>query len=68
MRKLLGASSNAFDEIANLVGGLPPSAFRHRPWWANDARHVQAAAWMAAGWRTEAVDLDRRQVTFHSDG
>ncbi len=56
--------SMAFDEIAELVDGLPPSAFEHREWWANDGTHVQAQAWMAAGWAVDSVDLPGRQVQF----
>lgn len=40
-----------FAEMDQLVDGLPDSAHTHRPWWANDQSHVQAQAWMAAGWK-----------------
>lgn len=59
-----------FDEIAERVpGGLPPSAYVHRPWWANELRgsHVQARSWLSAGWWVESVDLDGRRVTFVRD-
>ena len=49
-----------FDEIANIVGGLPRSAEQHPAWWANEApggRHVQARAWLDAG--RQVVELDR---------
>lgn len=51
-----------FDEIAELVGGLPPSAGL-RQWWANGA-HPQAQAWRAAGYQVQQVNLDRRRVRF----
>ncbi len=37
-----------FEQIANLVGGLPDSAYNHRAWWANEAHgsHVEAHAWL----------------------
>ncbi len=55
----------SFDDIAELVGGLPPSAFTSRQWWANSAgRHVQANAWLDAGRAVEAVDLVGRRVRF----
>lgn len=54
----------SFEPIARLVGGLPPSAYRWRAWWANDPHHVQALAWLALGRRVEAVDLQARRVTF----
>jgi hypothetical protein len=46
-----------FAEISRFVGGLPPSAYRYREWWANDhgGRHVQAHAWL---------DLERQVVRF----
>lgn len=54
-----------FDDIAGLVGGLPPSASRYLEWWSNhDGRHVQAHAWLAAGWRVDHVDLRQRRVKF----
>jgi len=51
-----------FDEIAGLVGGLPPSVSQ-RHWWAN-TDHPQARAWAAANYRVEQVYLDRRRVRF----
>jgi hypothetical protein len=53
-----------FVEISRLVGGLPPSARRHRAWWANSPSHVQAHAWLELGRRVEAVDLEREVVRF----
>jgi hypothetical protein len=54
-----------FEQLANVVpGGLPPSAYRHRAWWANEAdgRHVHARAWTGAGWVVGGVDLAGRGV------
>jgi len=58
--------SMTFAEISRLVGGLPPSAYRYREWWANDhgGRHVQAHAWLEFGRRVAAVDLERQVVRF----
>jgi hypothetical protein len=54
-----------FEAIADLVGGLPVSAFLHRAWWANHrGRHVHAHAWLDAGRTVTAVDIAQRQVTF----
>jgi hypothetical protein len=53
-----------FDHIANLVGGLPPSAYEHRAWWSNNLDHVQAQAWMRAGRRVDWVNILRRRVRF----
>ena len=54
-----------FAELDVLVGGLPRSARVYRAWWSNeeDGRHVQAHAWMRAGFRADEVELGER-VTF----
>jgi hypothetical protein len=59
--------SMTFEEMNQWVpGGLPPSAFRHATWWANEASgtHVHARAWMRTGWTVSSVDLTNRSVTF----
>ena len=55
-----------FAEVSQVVGGLPPSAYRYPAWWANDrrGRHVQAIAWLEPGRRVESVDLERQVVRF----
>ncbi len=54
----------SFDEIGHIVGGLPPSAYEHRPWWANMESHVQSKdGWLAAGWRTAHVDMYGQEAT-----
>lgn len=51
-------ASLSFDEIERIIDGdLPESARRHRAWWANTASHAQAQAWLAAGWKVDAVDF-----------
>lgn len=50
-------------DLESLVGELPASALRHRAWWSNNpTRHVQAKAWLSAGYRTADVGPD--SVTF----
>jgi hypothetical protein len=56
-----------FARIAELVeGGLPPSAYEHRPWWANryDGKGSQSQGWQSVGWETCEVNLERSSVTF----
>ncbi|MBC6438045.1 MAG: hypothetical protein GDA52_07885 [Rhodobacteraceae bacterium] len=56
-----------FRQIEGILGcPLPPSAYKHRPWWANEAEgnHVQTAGWLAAGWQTADVDMRGQNVTF----
>ncbi len=52
------------DEIANLVGGLPPAAYERQAWWANIQTHDQASAWMDAGWKVVSVNLNTQSVRF----
>lgn len=53
-----------FQEIDALVDGLPNSSRKHRAWWANDATHSQARAWLAAGRQVINVNLRSERVTF----
>ncbi len=52
-----------FGDVERLVGSLPASARRYRPWWGNSS-HVQARAWRTAGWHVEHVDLAEERVEF----
>ena len=58
----------SFTEMEGILGFLlPVSARLHRPWWANQKSsngHSHAWAWLAAGWKTSAVDLDRETLSF----
>jgi hypothetical protein len=57
----------SFRRLEEIIGGpLPASARRRREWWGNEAggTHVQAHAWLNAGWSVDRVDLDRGVVTF----
>jgi hypothetical protein len=60
----------SFEDIESVMGGvhLPPSARNPRlaEWWANDSGHVQAQAWMAAGYQIEAVDISGQRVRFRT--
>src|SRR5271165_1399973 len=55
-----------FREVELVIGRkLPASAFRHRPWWANEERgHSHAKAWLGAGYRTEQVDMAAAKLVF----
>lgn len=52
-----------FSALADLVGGLPPSAFKYQAWWANDSK-VEAEAWRAADWHVDIVNLAQQRVRF----
>lgn len=55
-----------FGDLQELLGDeLPPSAFEHQAWWANDvSRGRHARAWMRAGWKVDDVDFANETVTF----
>lgn len=45
-------------EIEHIISNnLPASASKYRAWWADDKTHVQAIAWMNAGWKVKNVKL-----------
>lgn len=56
----------SFEQIERVLGfKLPKSAYEHEAWWSNNASgHSHSRTWLEAGWRTQAVDLAARKVTF----
>jgi hypothetical protein len=56
----------SFGEMEKILGfKLPKSAYEHEAWWSNnETGHSHARAWLKSGWRTEAIDLAGRKVTF----
>lgn len=56
----------SFQEVEAVLGfSLPGSARALAQWWANVAgSHVQASAWMGAGWRACQIDVAGEQVSF----
>lgn len=65
----------SFEEIEALIAtALPPSARKHRAWWSNNpSNSVITHAWLDAGYRSEAVNLEAARVVFrrekpHRDG
>jgi hypothetical protein len=58
----------SFGQVEGIIGdALPDSARRHRAWWANDPKHVEAAAWLSAGWKSASVSLLEERVVFFRD-
>ncbi len=55
-----------FEDVEAVLGfRLPASAQNHAAWWANEtSTHSHACAWVAAGFRTEDVNLTREVVSF----
>jgi hypothetical protein len=67
LRQRADSFTMTFEEVAAVVpGGLPASAYRYPAWWANEASgsHTHARAWLDAGFRTRALSLTARRVTF----
>jgi hypothetical protein len=56
----------SFADIEKIIGrDLPPSAFKYRPWWANEKHNFgrQCTAWMKAGYNT-FPNMTQRVVVF----
>ena len=45
---------------------LPPSAYKYQAWWANQKKgsHVEAQAWLDAGWKVDTVKFKEKRVRF----
>lgn len=59
-----------FAQVERILGrALPKSAYSYNAWWANQTGngHSQTRGWRSVGWRTAAVDLERRRVRFERD-
>jgi hypothetical protein len=59
----------SFAQIEQLIGfTLPDTAQREPDWWSNaPSGDVAANAWLAAGFRSEDVDLAAGELTFRRD-
>jgi hypothetical protein len=57
-----------FERLEQILGSpLPPSAYRHKPWWANESgasQHTQTRGWLDAGWAVDSFDLREEWVRF----
>jgi len=56
-----------FEQIERILNDkLPPSAYQHQAWWPNQKQgsHVEAYAWLNAGWRVETVNFSDKWVRF----
>jgi len=60
--------SLTFEDVGRLVGGLPPSAYEHRAWWANSRSHPNAVAWLDAGWELVDVSFSQQRVRLRRIG
>ncbi len=54
-----------FGEIEQILEKqLPRSAFEYRAWWANQEDSPQAVAWLSQSWKTQAVSMNEKRLTF----
>ena len=58
-----------FSEIEEVIGdSLPRSARAHRAWWSNNpSNSVITYAWLAAGYKTRAVNMEAESLVFERD-
>jgi hypothetical protein len=60
----------SFQKIEEIINfSLPPSAYEYPAWWANEqrGRHVNAFAWLDAGWKVDTVNRKEKWVRFRRD-
>ncbi len=55
-----------FSEVERILQAeLPPSARKHPAWWSNNSTgHVNALAWLGAGFKAEQLDLSAGKLVF----
>lgn len=70
LRKFLESSTASeipmtFAEIERVIGSPLPDSRNIRAWWSNNPNNnVMTKAWLAAGYKTEQVDIDGRKLVF----
>jgi len=59
-----------FQQIDDLVGGLPMSARKYQEWWSNEnvdtTTHSHCKSWQSAGYKAK-VDISLEKVSFRRD-
>jgi hypothetical protein len=54
-----------FGEIERVLGFKLPNSQGYRAWWSNNpSNNVMTREWLAAGYKTEDVDLEGRKLVF----
>ena len=54
-----------FAEVEKILSFKLPASHRYRAWWSNNGfNNVMTKEWLAAGFRTEQVDIDGRKLVF----
>jgi hypothetical protein len=62
----VGEVPMTFAEIERVIGAkLPPNSPQYPAWWSNNPlNNVMTKVWLAAGFRTEQVDVKARKLVF----
>jgi hypothetical protein len=54
-----------FEEIEALLGAPLPPSKRYPAWWSNNpSNNTMTRVWLAAGYRTERLDLEGGRIVF----
>lgn len=55
-----------FQQVERILGFVLPATARQKPqWWENNpTRHVQAKAWLDAGFVTQDLSIPNETITF----
>lgn len=51
-----------FDQVREIVGNLPASAYNHSAYWSNNPSHPPAIAWLSAGWKKTKLDFPGQRL------
>lgn len=57
----------SFEQVEHILNDrLPSSAYQYQAWWANqkEGSHVEAFAWMDAGWLVDTVNFAKKWTRF----
>src|SRR5258705_12608183 len=55
----------SFSEVEKIIGHRLPRSARYTAWWSNNpSNNVMTKVWLAAGFKTEQVDIGGRKLTF----
>ncbi len=58
----------SFVELEKVLGFPLPASKQYPAWWSNSAsNNTMTKAWLAAGYKTEQVDVVGEKVTFHAE-
>ena len=55
----------SFEEIEALLGAPLPPSQKHPAWWSNNpSNNTMTRVWLAAGYRTERLDIEGGRIVF----